>query len=106
MNKKCIWCGGKVNTGFAGVGYYCPHCNEELTEDEENDNGEKNIPEMQANAALIAAAPEMYRELGMIEDFLRFIVPRCCPYGSRMAKDMWMRIDKIIELRKKARGEE
>ena len=58
------------------------------------------------NMYLIAAAPEMYRELGMIEDFLRFLVPRCCPYGSMMAKDMWMRIDKIIELRKKARGEE
>lgn len=41
MSKKCIWCGGKVKIGFAGVGYYCPHCNEELTEDEVNDNGEK-----------------------------------------------------------------
>jgi hypothetical protein len=32
MSKKCSWCGGKVNAGFAGDGYYCPHCNENLTD--------------------------------------------------------------------------
>lgn len=35
MSKKCIWCGGMaVYLGFAGVRYYCPHCEEKLTEDE------------------------------------------------------------------------
>lgn len=35
MSKKCIWCGGMaVYLGFAGVKYYCPHCEEILTEDE------------------------------------------------------------------------
>ena len=33
--EKCIWCGGKaVFLGFAGVGYYCPHCEDKLTKDE------------------------------------------------------------------------
>lgn len=32
MSKKCSWCGGKVNAGFAWDGYYCPHCNENLTD--------------------------------------------------------------------------
>lgn len=35
MSKKCVWCGGiAVYLGFAGVRYYCPHCEETLTEDE------------------------------------------------------------------------
>ena len=35
MCKKCVWCGGKaVYLGFAGIGYYCPHCEVKLTEDE------------------------------------------------------------------------
>ena len=37
MSKKCIWCGGVVNPGLAGCGYYCPHCDEDLTEADVND---------------------------------------------------------------------
>ena len=37
MSKKCIWCGCEVNPGLAGKGYYCPHCDEDLTEDGVND---------------------------------------------------------------------
>jgi hypothetical protein len=37
MSKKCIWCGGVVNPGLAGDGYYCPHCDEDLTEADVND---------------------------------------------------------------------
>ena len=36
MSKKCIWCGGVVNPGLAGNGYYCPHCDEDLTEADVN----------------------------------------------------------------------
>ena len=49
----------------------------------------KNKPEMQANAALIAAAPEMYRTL----EFLRTILG---------AGSVSMEVDKVL---KKARGE-
>ena len=35
MSKKCIWCGAKaVYLGFAGIRYYCPHCEDTLTDDE------------------------------------------------------------------------
>ena len=35
MSKKCIWCGGMaVYLGFAGIRYYCPHCEGTLTDDE------------------------------------------------------------------------
>lgn len=37
MSKRCIWCGKKANIGFAGVGYYCPTCDEDLEEGEVND---------------------------------------------------------------------
>lgn len=32
MSKKCYWCERKVNTGLAGNGYYCTHCDESLTD--------------------------------------------------------------------------
>lgn len=57
-----------------------------------------------ANAALIAAAPEMYKELCELEHVLRGVVARCVP-GSGQAYFLWACIDKIIALRKKARGE-
>ena len=58
-----------------------------------------------ANAALIAAAPAMYKELENIEDYLRFLVAGCVA-GSGRAKALWAFIDRIITIRKKARGEE
>lgn len=65
----------------------------------------QNKDELNANAALIAAAPEMYKELENIEDYLRFLVAGCVA-GSGRAKALWALIDRIIAIRKKARGEE
>lgn len=33
MSKECIWCGGEV-IDLAGHGYYCPQCDDNLTEKE------------------------------------------------------------------------
>lgn len=58
---------------------------------------EKNIPEMQANAYLIAAAPEMYRMLKYLADGVR--------WGGIQHTDRSLALE-IENLLKKARGEE
>jgi hypothetical protein len=57
----------------------------------------KNIPQMQANAALIAAAPEMYRMLKYLADGVR--------YGGIQHTNRSLAAE-IENLLKKARGEE
>lgn len=32
MSKKCIWCGGEVNPNVIQGMYYCPRCDEDLTD--------------------------------------------------------------------------
>jgi ABC-type molybdate transport system ATPase subunit len=32
MSEKCIWCGGEVNPNVIQGMYYCPHCDEDLTD--------------------------------------------------------------------------
>lgn len=32
MSKKCIWCGCEVNPNVIQGMYYCPHCDEDLTD--------------------------------------------------------------------------
>lgn len=58
---------------------------------------DRNIPQMRANAALIAAAPEMYRMLKYLADGVR--------YGGIQHTDRSLAAE-IENLLKKARGEE
>ena len=60
------------------------------------DNNSVDDVERKANAELIAAAPEMYE---MLEDCMCHLFNNCCDEESKEL------IKKIIELRKKARGE-
>lgn len=58
---------------------------------------DRNIPQMKANAALIAAAPEMYRMLKYLADGIR--------WGEIQHTDRSLAAE-IEKLLKKARGEE
>ena len=85
IEERSMRCGDITRFGFQVIS---PEMRKRVCYSETDD--EKNIPEMQANAALIAAAPEMYRTL----EFLRTILG---------AGSVSMEVDKVL---KKARGEE
>jgi hypothetical protein len=69
MSKKCIWCGRAVNPGLAGNGYYCPCCDEDMTEADVND---MTVFEIITASPEVLAESLVFWEGGWTSRFIKF----------------------------------